>query len=49
MDFPCNMEQTVLSSTHSKGVQMFSGAEIFKDKTSMEIFAKCSERLRYAK
>ena len=49
MDFPSNLEQTVLSSVCSNGVQMFAGAEIFKDKVSMEIFSKCSDRLRFAK
>ena len=48
-DFPDSLEQTVLSSVRSNGVQMFSGAEIFKDKASMEIFEKCADRLRNAK
>jgi len=46
MDFPDSLEQTVLSSVRSKGMQMFSGAGIFKDKTSMEIFARCADMLR---
>jgi len=46
MDFPGSLEQTVLSSVRSRGVQMFSGVEIFKDKASMEIFAKCVDRFR---
>ena len=41
MDFPDSLEQTVLSSIPSKGLQMFSGSEIFKDKDAMDIFAKC--------
>ena len=43
MDFPDSMEQTVLSSVPNFGIQMFSGAEIFKSKTSMEIFARCAD------
>jgi len=44
-DYPACMEQTVLSSVRSKGLQMFSGVEIFKDKSSMEIFARCALKL----
>jgi len=46
MDFPNSLEQTVLSSVQSKGIQMFSGAEIFKDKKFMEIFAHCANMLQ---
>ena len=46
MDFPDSMEQTVLSSVPSKGIQMFSGAEIFKNKTSIEAFARYADILR---
>jgi len=46
LDFPDSLEQTTLSSIPSRGIQMFSGAEIFKNKTSMEVFAKCADKLR---
>jgi len=46
MDFPACLEQTVLSSVPGKGVQMFSGAEIFKSKEFMEVFARCADILR---
>ncbi|MCL2420376.1 MAG: hypothetical protein FWD03_00825 [Defluviitaleaceae bacterium] len=45
MDFPDCFEQAVLSAVPSYGVQMFSGAEVFKSKEHMEIFARCAEVL----
>lgn len=46
LDFPDSLEQAVLSSVGSKGIQMFSGVEIFKDEASMKAFARCADALR---
>jgi hypothetical protein len=46
IDFPDCMEKTVESNIPSWGIQMFSGAEIFKDKQSMNIFSRCADKLR---
>ena len=46
LDYPASMEQAVASSIRSAGMQLFSGAEIFKDKAHMKIFARCADMLR---
>jgi len=43
MDFPESMECCLSSNVPSKGIQMFSGSEIFTDKAYMEAFARCAE------
>ena len=48
LDFPASLHATVASSTPSHGLQMFSGADIFRDPAKAAIFAAALERMQEA-
>ncbi|HRJ43592.1 MAG TPA: hypothetical protein PL105_17020, partial [Caldilineaceae bacterium] len=48
LDFPASLQTTVASSVPSHGLQMFSGAEIFRDPAKAALFAAALEALRRA-
>ena len=48
LDFPASLDTTVESSIPSYGLQMFSGAEIFRDPAKAAIFAAALEQIQKA-
>jgi len=48
LDFPESLEAVVAASPPPWGLQVFGGAEIFRDPDSMAIFSRCVERIQAA-
>ncbi|MFZ1752595.1 MAG: hypothetical protein WBO46_05445 [Caldilineaceae bacterium] len=46
LDFPASLHETVASATPSHGLQMFSGADIFRDPAKAAIFAATLEKMQ---
>jgi len=46
LDFPDSLHETIASSTPSYGLQMFAGAEIFRDPAKAAIFAAALDKMQ---